>query len=334
MTAELDVLADAARTRILRIEQFDDQATALLRSGGFDAVELRPGCPDFHGLVPHAASICWLRCCEPQKLDGLERLTEVRRLTFTGSQPAWDFDYRRLPKLREFDADEAGGLKPVTLGHPQLRRLDLAGGQVKDLTEFAGANELVALRLVGCRTRSTEGVQALPALQELRLLETRALVDLSGLGRAANLRVLEIAEAAKLAELQPITALHRLQWLFVEAKAGHWPDLDWMDQLPDLECLALWSPVQRLDLGRIASHPRLYDVLIQVPASAGLPGDEAIRAAFAGAARALKQVHRYPKAKVPTLRIEIAPPEGLTHPRPLSALQQRLAWPRAALDAA
>src|SRR4051812_42033563 len=115
MTAELDTLADAARTRVLRIDRFDEQANALLHAGGFNAVELRPGCPDFRGLAPHAAAIRWLRGCEPGGLQGLELLTEVRRISFTGGQPAWNFDYRRLPRLREFDTDEAGDLKAETL---------------------------------------------------------------------------------------------------------------------------------------------------------------------------------------------------------------------------
>jgi len=331
MTAELDVLADAARTRILRIEQYDEQVERLLAAGGFDAVELRPGCPDFRGLVPHAPAIRWLRGCEPAGLDGLERLTEVRRITFTGSQAAWNFDYRRLPRLRAIEADEAGGLKPETLGHPQLQRVDLVGGTVKDLTPFAGAAALAALRLLACKTRSTQGVQRLPALRELRVLEARALADLAGLEGCGGLEVLELSEAAKLTDLRPVTALHRLRWLFVEAKAALWPDLDWVAQMPGLECLALWSPVQRLDLGVIASHPRLYDVLVQVPAGVELPGDDALRDAFAQAPRVLKHIHRYPKAKAPTLRLELGPPADLARALPTASLQRRLAWPHVGL---
>lgn len=331
MTAELDVLADAARTRILRIEQFDEQADGLLRAGGFDAVELRSGCADFRGLAPHAAAIRWLRCCEPQGLDGLELLTEVRRVTFTGSQAAWGFDYRRLARLRQLDADEAGDLQAEWLGHPQLQRLDLAGGRIKDLTPLAPARSLAAARFLGCKMRSTNGVQGLTALRELRLLEARTLVDLSGLDQCSELQVLEISEAVKLAELQPIVALRKLRWLFVDARAAQWPSLDWVAQMPSIECLALWSPIQRVDLGLIAAHPRLYDVLLQVPAAAALPTDEDIRAAFAGASRTVKQVHRYPKAKVPTFRLELSPPAGLAHVQPLPTHQQRLAWPHVAL---
>lgn len=331
MTAELDVLADAARTRVLRIEAFDEQATQLLHAGGFDAIELRPGCPDFRGLVPHVAAVRWLRGCEPAGLGGLELLTEVRRISFLGSQPAWNFDYRQLPGLRALEADEAGDLRAETLGHPQLLRLDLTSGTVKDLKPLAPATSLAALRLVACKTRSTEGVQHLAALRELRLLEARTLTDLAGLGDCGGLEVLEISEAAKLPDLRPVATLRSLRWLFVEAKGAQWPDIDWVAGMPGLECLGLWSPVQRLDLRIVATHPRLYDVVIQAPVGSDLPGEEALRTAFAGAPRAIRQVHRYPKAKVPTLRVELSPPADLARALPMPSLQQRLAWPHVAL---
>lgn len=325
MTAELHTLSNAARTRVLRIDSFDGSTAALLRAGGFDAVELASDLPDFEALVPHAEAVRWLWASAPASTRGLERLQQLERITWTGSQAGPKFDFRQLPRLTTLECDAADAMSAKFLNHPALERLDLDGAAVPHFTVLDQAASLRALRLARSKTRSLQGIEKLPQLRELRLLGARTLADISALESAPQLEALEIMDAVKLADVSALRALHRLRWLFVEARTASQPDIGWLADAPALECAGLWVETQRVDWSVVAAHPRLYDLSLHgSPTAAFTDSDERLTEQLTARGRQVRRITRYPRSPVPAIRVELVPPPDIADAKPFTSLQGRL----------
>lgn len=325
MRAKLHTLSNAARTRVLRIDAFDDSAAALLRAGGFDAVELASDLPDFEALVPHADAVRWLWASAPASTRGLERLQQLERITYTGSQAGPKFDFRQLPRLKTLECDAADAMSAKFLNHPALERLDLNGAAVPDFTVLDRAESLRAVRLSRSKTRSLRGIGKMPQLRELRLLGARTLTDISALESAPQLEALEIMDAVKLADVSALRTLHRLRWLFIEARTAVQPDIGWLAEAPALECAGLWVATQRVDWPVVAAHPRLYDLSLHgSPTAAFADSDETLPGQLTACGRQVRRITRYPRSPVPAIRVEMVPPPDIADAKPFTSLQGRL----------
>lgn len=325
MTAELHTLSDAARTRVLRIDSFDETTAASLRAGGFDAVELASDLPDFEPLVPHADAVRWLRASAPPSTRGLERLQQLERITYVGSQAGPKFDFRQLPRLKTLECDAADLMSAKFLNHPMLERLDLNGAAVQDFTVLDRAASLRALRLARSKTRSLQGIEKLPQLRELRLLGARTLADISALAGAPQLEALEIMDAVKLADVSALRGLHRLRWLFVEAREAQQPDIGWLAGAPALECAGLWVATRSVDWSVVAAHPRLYDLSLHGSETAPFAdSDESLLGQLGAHGRQVRRITRYPRSKVPAIRVELVPPPDIADAKPFTSLQGQL----------
>jgi hypothetical protein len=328
LSSEIHVLQNRDQSRLLRLDALDDTAKQLLSAGGFDGVEVTRDFGGLEQLAPWQQQVRWLFAPQAASSEGLQTLTSLERITFVGSQSGYPFDYRLLPKLRVIECGSAGEIKVKLLNHPRLERLELAGGDVKDFAALAQATALQAVLLDGCKTKTLKGVGVMRELRELRLLESRSLSDISALAELPALEILVITAAARLAEVSAITQLGALRCLHVEAKTASLADLDFIAAMPQLEVLQLWVPVQRVDWARVAAHPGLCEIGLQLPPGQQFDDDASITAAFAAARRTVRKLTRFSGAS-PQIKLELDPAPGRQPGPPLGNNLRRLLSPMA-----
>jgi hypothetical protein len=314
LSSEIRILQNRDRSRLLRLEALDEVALNALAAGDFDGVEVTADFGGFEPLAPWQSNIRWLFAPQPTSADGLALLESLERISFVGSQLGYDFDYRRLPRLRVLECGSAAKIPAKYLDHPHLEVLDIAGGNLKDFSALPHATALRAVLLEGCKTKSLAGIGALTPLRELRLLDARSLVDLSEMAALQALEVLVITAAVKLLDTSAIQQLPRLRCLHVEAKTASVADLGFVAAMPGLEILNLWAPVERIDWPALASHPNLCQIGLQLAPGQQFDADDVIRDRFAAAARTVRTLTKFSGAS-PQIKLELDPPAG-RHPGP------------------
>jgi hypothetical protein len=164
-------------------------------------------------------------------------------------------DFSGLARLRTAHLDWGPGAETV-LRTEHLEDLSFNRFPHKDLRLLATLRGLKKLRLAGGRLASLDGIGALVRIEELRLLDLRALSNIESIrGVAATLTSLEFNQCRALARLDALAALERLQRLVV-ANCG------------DIESL---SPVAGLPLQELHFYETTnirdgqLDVLLGIP---------------------------------------------------------------------
>ena len=236
------------------------------------------------------------------------------------------FDYRRLPRLKSLVCDVASELLPEYLNHPNIERLDLEGTKAKDLTFLRDAKHLRALRLSASPIRALTGFEELDGLRELRLILTRSLSEISALRSAAQLEALELDKTPKITDISSIYGLRNLRWLFINASQAKQRDLNWIRNMPRLECAGIWIETETVDWSVLAEHPRLYDIVFYTTKGFSPGSDEDILAKLSADGRRVKALTRYPRAIFPGFRVEFAPPSDVARPEPHFVYQNHLRY--------
>jgi len=324
MSAEICELNGQPGRTILRLFDWDDASRQAVAQWKYDGVEPKSALGSFEPLAEFAGLVRWLYYPEVESSAGLEKLKGVRRITFGDELPQPKFDLRQLPALEVVQCDDASGLDKRHLNHPNLRYLDLEGLKAADLTFLSEAKNLAAMRLRRCALTGLKGSKALGGLKEMRLLGAKKLEDVSDIGEARNLEILEIGEAKKLREIGAVHALDKLRYLFVEADEATQADLAWIAGMPRLECAGLWLETRQIEFSILAKHPRLYDIVLGTHASFELPDDAALIPVLQAHGKRVLKVTRFPQALRPSIRIEFAPPADVADAKPLQAYQTKL----------
>ncbi|KQV54557.1 MULTISPECIES: hypothetical protein [unclassified Duganella] len=324
MSAEMCELNGQPGRVILRLFDWDDASRQAVAQWKYDGVEPKSALGSFEPLADFADRVHWLYYPDVDSSAGLERLTAVRRITFGDELPQPKFDLRQLPALEVVQCEDASGLDKRHLNHPRLRYLDLEGLKVSDLTFLSEAQDLEAMRLRRCVLTGLKGSKALNGLRELRLLGAKKLEDVSEIGQARNLEILEIDEAKKLRDISAVHSLEKLRYLFIEAEQATQTDLAWIANMPLLECAGLWLETRQIDFAILAKSPRLYDILLETHAGFDLPDDAALVPVLQSHGKRVLKVTRFPKALRPSIRIEFSPPCDLADAKPLQAYQTKL----------
>jgi len=328
MHPEVHILQNHDRSRLLRLQVLDEATRSALAAGDFDGVEVTADFGSFEALAPWQHQIRWLFAPQAPSAEGLERLESLERISFVGSQLGYDFDYRSLPRLQVLECGAAAKLRPACLDHPGLEILDIAGGKLKDFAALPHATALRAVLLDSCKIQSLAGIEALSSLRELRLLESRSLVDIAALAPLQALEVLVITAAVKLQDLADLRHLRGLRRLHIEARQARPTDLGFVAALAGLQTLHLWAPADGVDWAALASHPSLHEIGLQLPPGRQFNADDVIRGHFAAAGRTVKTLTRFSGAS-PQLKLALDPPAGRAPGPSCDANLRRLSTPLA-----
>ena len=200
-----------------------------------------------------------------KNLTGLEKLENLRNLSFSGCVQLRDFSHLGyLQRLEVVDLSHCDVRDLSPLQHQSgLRSLDLSG--CRSLRDFQGVGSLTgltSLNLGGSEKLSMlSDLQRLTALERLELASCRHLEDLSGIERMARLQYLDLKGCNLLANLGPLenlTALTRLDLGGCKALSDlrsirelsglKWLNLSKLDSLADLEALQKLSGLCFLSL--------------------------------------------------------------------------------------
>ncbi len=82
-------------------------------------------------------------------------------------------------------------------------------------------NNLKALTIDLMRVENLSGIQCVPQLESLSLVECQKLSDLHGIEKLKNLKVLSLGICNKITNLEPLNSLSSLKFLVVDSKAIH-----------------------------------------------------------------------------------------------------------------
>jgi hypothetical protein len=323
------VWKQADGSMILRVSSETlSQAANALREGRFDGVEYSGS--SFESLAEVGAAIRWLHAPDVESPDGLEALDHVERITYVGAIHDARFDYRRLPRLKDFRCHLASAIDPAHLNHPAVERLEVEGIDAHDLSFLSNAKNLRSLRIAKSALRSLAGIAELENLVELKLLLTHGLQDISDVKYATQIESLEIVGTPKIDEVSAIYRLKNLRWLYIDGRKARQGDLSWLLELPRLECALIEVETAEIDWDIFASHPRLYSVAFY--SNKGFTGDsdDVIRAKLGARGRQVKQVQRFPRDRFPAFHVEFAADPDIECPLPYHAYQTNLMYDPAA----
>lgn len=176
-----------------------------------------------------------------------------------GELPALWGAFRRAASLRQRDLRrlELGGTKVEDLspleGLYNLQVLNLSGTRVKDLSPLAGLKNLQALFLIGTWVKDLSPLAGLDSLQRLHFESTR-VEDLSPLAGLHNLQELNLF-GTPIEDLSPLAGLRNLLRLDLEA-ATEVEDLSPLAGLANLQWLSL-SGTRVKDLSPLAGLENL-----------------------------------------------------------------------------
>lgn len=314
-------------TRVLYISgPWDKEIEELIENSSFEQINLYRCTEDFDALVPFARKVRWLHCPSVDSSKGLEKLEFLERLTQNTSLPEPIFDYRRLLGLRQFTCDLAAQIPKDYLNHPNIEALDLEGLKSTDLKFLSEATKLKALRLVGGSLKRADGLPNYAELRELRLLETRGLTDISALAQAVSLELLELDDTPKVTDISPIHELAKLRWFLINARNAKQKDLDWLVNMPRLECAMILVETETINWDIFARLPYLYYVGFYAHKGYVAESDEALIARLSAHGKKVKVIRRLPNDTIPSFVIEFVPPPDITQPIVEHTLRNRLRY--------
>ena len=157
-------------------------------SAEVSALTRRPAAVDFAPLAlhPELENLCidelpW----ETTEIKNVEQLYAMPKLKYLS---IWDkkmplVDVSRFPNLETLQADPADAKHIANLGKAtSLKRIGLYSYKGKDLTEFTSLKNLTSIDLVNPAIGSLNGLEQMPQLEGLELMDTRNLKDVSFIG--------------------------------------------------------------------------------------------------------------------------------------------------------
>ena len=157
---------------------------------------------------------------ETTEIKNVEQLYAMPKLKYLS---IWDkkmplVDVTRFPNLETLQADPADAKHIANLGKAtSLKRIGLYSYKGKDLTEFTSLKNLTSIDLVNPAIGSLNGLEQMPQLEGLELMDTRNLKDVSLIGellaqnRLPKLRSPMLPKKFK-AEEERFNALRSRQW--------------------------------------------------------------------------------------------------------------------------
>ena len=122
---------------------------------------------------------------ETTEIKNVEQLYAMPKLKYLS---IWDkqmplLDVSRISALESLQADPADAKHIINIGQAAgLRLLSLYSYKGKDLTEFTSLKNLTSIDLVNPAIGSLNGLEQMPQLEGLELMDTRNLKDVSLIG--------------------------------------------------------------------------------------------------------------------------------------------------------
>ena len=157
-------------------------------SAEVSALTRRPAAVDFAplALYPELEEL-WIDELpwETTEIKNVEQLYAMPKLKYLS---IWDkkmplVDVSRFPNLETLQADPADAKHIANLGKAtSLKRIGLYSYKGKDLTEFTSLKNLTSIDLVNPAIGSLNGLEQMPQLEGLELMDTRNLKDVSLIG--------------------------------------------------------------------------------------------------------------------------------------------------------
>lgn len=260
-------------------------------------------------LAPYAAKIRGLKSpSESLDLREIELLTGLELIHLPHAY-AHHGDYRKLPQLRHFTCLDAENLKPELLDNPSLRRLTLH--QPKKLKGLQGREAWQALETLIIRRppwTSLDGLAALSSLRELRVAQSRSLIDVSGLAQAGGLELLELIDLPKAQGFEAMAALKELRWVFVLAKHARLSSTRLIERWPHVLNAFLGLGFEDVDLRCLGAHPSLANLLMYTHEGYALPTEAELKAEVEQGGRRFRSAALRPKDELPSIEITLESP--------------------------
>ena len=324
---EIDIWKHHSGETLMRVDGgWSAEMEAAIRSAAFDGLIVASEMMSFDGFGAVADKIRWLHSPDVDSWQGLEKLTNLERITYLQNIPQPSFDLRKLPHLRLLESRSGALLAPTFLNHASLEVLNLDELNVKDMAFLCEERHLRALQLRGSPLKSLAGLERCTALSELHIAGSRALKDIAALAHLPELEILELAGTKNLPDISAIFELKKLRSLIVESSVAKPVDLEWLRAMKHLECAAIWVETAAIDWTVFAELPRLYDIAFYATNECKTGSDDEIIAVLQSAGRRVKTFTRYPKGKFQQFRIEFVPPADLVNPMPFYWYQNAIRY--------
>jgi len=157
-------------------------------SAEVSALTRRPAAVDFAplALYPELEEL-WIdelpwETTEIKNVEQLYAMPKLRKLNIWDKQMPL-LDISRISALESLQADPAAPKHIINIGQAAgLRLLSLYSYKGKDLTEFTNLKNLTSIDLVNPAIGSLNGLEQMPQLEGLELMDTRNLKDVSLIG--------------------------------------------------------------------------------------------------------------------------------------------------------
>lgn len=293
----------------LTMHRWTAATEAALVEHAVDCVSPGRGVPSLKVLAPHAHQIRKLRSPSAEvSLADLPLLSELEEV-WLHEAPLAHGDYRQLPKLKTFSCLDAETLAPQLLQNPGLQRLRLyRPRKLKSLNLLAACSQLQSLNLRGAPLANLAGVEAWRQLHTLNLVNCRSLSDISALGSADRLEVLEVFKCPKLTTLKGVEGLAALRWIFVHGAPGPFDSFGALEHWPHLQSAQLLLPATQVDWAALAGHREAAQILLYTQAGFKLPDEAELRRVFAAQGRQVRSLQLHPKDECPAVEVTFESP--------------------------
>lgn len=322
---EVSTWAYSDGSLMLRIDgEMSPEIENVLTMIPFDGLDVGEGVGSFECLVPFSQKIKWLHAPAVASSLGLDKLQFIERIIYISHVPVPPVDYSLLPRLKSLRCNIAELIPAKYLNHPHVERMDIEGIKATDMKFLSDAKNLGALRIVKSPIKSLDGIDNLSNLRELRLILIRALNDISRLSNLTQLEILEFDKTPNVIDISPVYELRNLRYLFIDASKAKQNNLNWIRNMPSLECAGIWVETEVIDWNVFAEHPRLYDIIFYTTKNFVAESDEEIIAVLTASGRHVNKLTRFPKAAFPAFRIEFVPPQDIVNPKPQHTYQNHL----------
>lgn len=217
-----------------------------------------PRCQSLKYLDIHPANTA------PESFDfsPLYEMPEIRYLhCATGyGGPAEPFhttvDYSKVHGLRRLLVNGTGHLNYQNC--PPLEELYVGDDKHwPDLSHLKDCTSLKRLWLTQCGTRSLEGIQSLPGLQELSADHCRRLTHIHQLASLSALRSLSIESCPQISDFSCLKALTNLEYLHLHG-SNVLPDLEFLHSMKKLRVFTFSMNVLNCDLSPCLDVPYVW----------------------------------------------------------------------------
>ena len=258
-------------------------------AGGYELIKLHAA--DWADYSPLQECNSYVRSLSvrngPDSTAGIDAISSLEELELDEiPEPAIDF--RRFPKLKKLKFGWGKGMKMEFLKCPALRQLEIHRFQGIDLEVVAGLDRLEILTFVAGRLRTLTGARSLPRLHHITLDRTSELTDISPL-LGLGIRSLTLTGRNKVQSIECVQHLRSLESLSLDVPKLRCTELSWLKGLPLLESLTLTSPIDHLEWGVIAQHPKMRHVVLE-QIDEEPPSEAEVKQLFGSAQKSVKEI--------------------------------------------